>query len=337
MSFDFKHNSLNTFRLIAAIQVLWIHALNHLELSDVPVLGGFIRFFTGVPIFFTLSGFLIWHSIGHSNTFSDYAKKRFWRIYPELWVAVAVEIIVLLLLYHQPIDWPRLGLFVVAQGTFFQFWTPDFLRGYGCGCPNGALWTIAILIQYYFLSYFLYKLLKNRKLYVWVGVLLVSIIIELLEPFIRHALPSVISKLYGVTLIPYLWMFLVAAFVAEFKEKILPLLWKYWIFFIVLLIIMRYLLHWDIPMNTHYSLFGTILLFCGLVGFAYKYPKLNIKTDISYGVYIYHMTIINAMMALGFIGQKWTLWAVIVMSCVIAWISTKTIGRISVYKKQRLV
>lgn len=163
------NNSLNTFRLFASIQVLWGHTLAHLGLANVPVLGDFIGFFYGVPIFFTLSGFLIWQSIGRSRSFGDYAKKRFWRIYPELWAAVVVEILVILALYRQPIDWPKLGLFTIGQATIFQFWTPDFLRGYGCGCPNGALWTISVLIQYYFLVYFVYILLKNRRLIVWGG------------------------------------------------------------------------------------------------------------------------------------------------------------------------
>ena len=166
---DFKKNSLNLFRVLAAIEVLYGHTLEHLELSNIPVFSEFIKLFYGVPVFFTLSGFLIWQSIGRSHTFSDYTKKRFWRIFPELWVAVAVEIVVLLLLYHQPIDWPRLGLFAIGQATIFQFWTPVFLRGYGCGCPNGALWTITVLIQFYFLAYFIYKWLKNKRLYIWGG------------------------------------------------------------------------------------------------------------------------------------------------------------------------
>lgn len=166
---NYKYNSLNTFRLLAALQVLWGHTLAHLDLPNIPVLGSFIGFFYGVPIFFTLSGFLIWQSIGSSHSFVDYAKKRFWRIYPELWVAVAVEIAVLLCLYKQSIDWPQLGLFTIGQATIFQFWTPDFLRDYGCGCPNGALWTIAILIQFYFCAYYFHKWLHNRSIYVWLG------------------------------------------------------------------------------------------------------------------------------------------------------------------------
>lgn len=166
---DFKKNSLDTFRLLAAVQVLWGHTLAHMGLSNIPVLGTIVGFFTGVPVFFTLSGFLVWMSIGRSHTFADYAKKRFWRIYPELWVAVVVEIAVLLCLYKHVIDWPKMGLFAMGQATIFQFWTPDFLREYGCGCPNGALWTITILIQFYFLSYFVYNYLHNRKLSLWGG------------------------------------------------------------------------------------------------------------------------------------------------------------------------
>ena len=68
---DFRVNSLNTFRLLAALQVLWGHTLTHLELSNIPILGDFIGFFSGVPVFFTLSGFLIWQSIGRSKTFGE--------------------------------------------------------------------------------------------------------------------------------------------------------------------------------------------------------------------------------------------------------------------------
>ena len=319
---------------MAALQVLYGHAIVHLELHRIPVVGDFIAFFSGVPIFFTLSGFLIWQSIGRSKSFWEYSLKRFWRIYPELWVAVAFEIIVLLLLYHQPINWPQMGLFVIGQATVFQFWTPDFLRGYGCGTPNGALWTITVLIQFYFCAYFIFKWLSNKKLYIWGGVIVVSVIIGWLTPYLTSILPKTIGKLYCLTLIPYLWMFLVAAFMAEFKDKVLPLLRQFWWVFVLFVLIKRIWLHLDIA--AMYPVLDTVLLFCGIVGFSYMFPKLNIKTDISYGVYIYHMTVVNALIALGFTGGAWELWIVIGVTCLLAWISTVTVGRLSVKKKQKL-
>lgn len=81
---EHRKNCLNTVRLIAAISVFYIHALNHLEVQMPDLLTRIIAFFQGVPIFFAMSGFLVWDSVGRSKSFGAYAKKRFLRIYPEL-------------------------------------------------------------------------------------------------------------------------------------------------------------------------------------------------------------------------------------------------------------
>ena len=315
---------LNTIRLLAAIEVLYGHTFAHLEIDAIPVLGDFIHFFHGVPIFFTMSGFLIWWSIGRSRSFGEYLKKRFWRIFPELWVAVLVELIVLFLLYHEPINWPQFGAFAITQGTIFQFWTPDCLRGYGCGCPNGALWTVCVLIQFYFFAYFIYKGLHGKKLWVWFAAISLALAISLASPVIRGHLPETIGKLYGQTLLPYLWMFLCASLVAEKKDVMIPFLKKWWWAFVVVLLMKKYIIHWDI--DASYAIFGTLLLFLGMIGFAYSFPKLNIKTDISYGVYIYHMTVVNALITFGLFHNPWLFVLVLVVTCLLAWISTKTVG-----------
>lgn len=315
---------LNTIRLIAALEVLYYHAKMHLGITTPYLLDEFIRFFHGVPIFFTMSGFLIWMSIGRSANFGQYCKKRFWRIFPELWVAVLVEIIVLIVLFPGDIQWGKLGLFAVTQGTCFQFWTPEFLRAYGCGCPNGSLWTICVLIQFYFFAYFLYKGLHGRKLYVWAIAIAASVGISFLTPTIEGHLPELVGKLYSQTLIPYLWLFLLAAFVSEKKTVILPFLKKYWWAFLAALLLKKYVLCWDV--TAAYPLIGSILLFLGLLGFAYSFPKLNIKTDISYGIYIYHMTVVNVLITFGLTHKPWLILIVAAVTCLLAWISTKTVG-----------
>ena len=296
----------------------------------------FIRFFHGVPIFFTMSGFLIFWSVGRSRSYGEYLKKRFWRIYPELWLAVFVELVVLLALYYEPINWSQFGLFAITQSTIFQFWTPECLRGYGCGCPNGALWTICVLIQFYIFAYFLYKGLHKRKLWIWIVAIIASLGVALAIPVVKSHLPETIGKLMDMTLIPYLWMFLCASFVAEKKDVMIPFLKKWWWAFVVAILLKNYLLHWDINVTTYYSLFGTLLLFLGLVGFAYSFPKLNIKTDISYGIYIYHMTVVNALITFGLFHNPWLFVLVLVATCLLAWISTKTIGAWAGRKKSFL-
>lgn len=312
--------------MLAAIEVLYGHTLEHLGIDGIPILDHFIHFFSGVPIFFTMSGFLIWWSIGRSKNFGEYLRKRFWRIYPELWVAVAFELIVLLCLYNDPINWLQFGIFAITQSSVFQFWTPDCLRNYGCGCPNGALWTISVLIQFYIFAYFMYKALHERKTRVWLVSFIGAIGVSMLLAVVSEYLPEIVGKLLGQTLLPYLWMFITASFVAEKKDMILPILKRYWWLLLISVLAVKYS---RFDFYASYYVLETILLFLCLTGFAYVFPNLNIKTDISYGVYIYHMTIVNAFIAMGYTKKSVLLVVVLLLTCVFAWISTKTIGKFS--------
>lgn len=82
---DKKENYFHFIRLLAALQVFYGHASEHLF---VPMPSGIKEIwwaFRGVPIFFLLSGFLIWNSLERQTSFITYCKKRLLRLYPELW------------------------------------------------------------------------------------------------------------------------------------------------------------------------------------------------------------------------------------------------------------
>lgn len=85
MEINRKKNCFNFIRMIAAMQVFLGHASEHLNVALPQVMRSILSCFNGVPIFFLLSGFLIWDSIGHTAGFKQYAVKRFFRVYPELW------------------------------------------------------------------------------------------------------------------------------------------------------------------------------------------------------------------------------------------------------------
>jgi peptidoglycan/LPS O-acetylase OafA/YrhL len=336
---DYKKNSLNTIRLIAALQVLFGHTVFHLEIPTSSIVNQISFFFQGVPIFFTMSGFLIWDSIGRSNNFGEYSQKRFWRIYPELWFSVLIEIIVLLFFLMRGghfINWPQLGLFTLTQSTVLQFWTPEFLRVYGVGCPNGALWTIGVLIQFYFIAFFIHKALHNRAIIVWIISFIIAFIISWIPSLHEDSIPEMCVKLYSQTVFPYLWMFILAMFVAEYKNVLLVYLKKYWYIPIAINILFQ-IVGFDVIAG--YGLIKTLTLFAGLLGFAYAMPALNIKTDISYGIYIYHMTIINAIIELGLVGMVsgvWLLLTTLATTSLLAWASTKTVGEWSLSRKQQV-
>lgn len=229
-----ENNCLDLVRIIAAFQVMFGHMVEHLELPINDMLFHVTFFLRGVPIFFVISGFLIWFSIGRSKTYSNYLKKRFWRIYPELWCAVIVETTILLIVYR---GWniKDTALFVIGQASIFQFWTPDTLRGYGVGTPNGALWTIGVMIQFYIIAWFFYKLMKNRRIGTWIMGLVFSFCISWLLQFFTHDIIEIdlVGKLYDQTFVKYFWLFYTGMLIAEFKDILLPFFRKYWYAFLV--------------------------------------------------------------------------------------------------------
>lgn len=80
-----RNNSLNFIRLLAAFQVFLGHADTHLNLNLPDNVLNVFNTLQGVPVFFLISGFLIWASLGKVNDFKTFAKKRILRLYPELW------------------------------------------------------------------------------------------------------------------------------------------------------------------------------------------------------------------------------------------------------------
>ena len=329
-----RNNCINLIRIIAAFQVMFGHLIEHLELPGNESILHATYFFRGVPIFFVISGFLMWFSIARSRTYGQYLKKRFWRIYPELWIAVLVEICVLVLLYR---GWniKELFLFAFAQGTIFQFWTPDSLRGYGVGTPNGALWTIGVMIQFYIVAWLFYNLMKNRKLFTWILGLIISFLVSWGGTYITHNYVGVdiAEKLYDQTFIKYFWLFYYGMFIAEFKEQLLPKLQRLW-HFLLLLAFIFFWTGWDL--FSGYYLLWSLFLTGGLIGFAYRYPRLSVEPDISYGLFLYHMTVVNVFVNFGYIGRWLYVIPVIIIAMLLAYASTVTIGRMTSGKKRLL-
>lgn len=317
---DYRKNSLNTLKLIAALQVLYGHAWVHMSYSFPTIVSNILGIFMGVPIFFMLSGFLVWTSVGSSSDYKNYASKRFWRIYPELWLGVLFELVVLLILFKDKVNYLLLSVFAVTQGTVLQFWTPEFLRGYGCGTPNGALWTICVTVQFYVIVWLLYKLLHKKKAIWWVLFFIVAVFIKALSPAVEYYYPGIIYKLFKVSILPYLWLFILGCALSEFREKSIPFLKKYWFILLVLSFVVD-IIKFDID-SANYGILLYSLRVPGFIGMAYALPRINVKRDISYGIYIYHMTVINAMIELNLTGRLVYVILALVLSVLLAYGST---------------
>lgn len=91
-----------------------------------------------------------------------------------------------------------------------------------------------------------------------------------------------------------------------------------------------------IDLEAGYGVITSFFLFAGVIGFAYRYPGLYRGKDFSYGIYLYHMTVVNAMITGGMRGKSVDIMIVILITCVLSWLSTETIGRISRDRKARV-
>lgn len=329
---DYKMNCLNTLRFLAAFQVMWGHLVEHLE-APFPLVGGYsldktiswlLYFFNGVPLFFFLSGFLIWISIDRNKNLKSYYVNRLIRIFPELWIGVLVEVI-LIFIFVTPVKWKDLILFVGTQATVLQFWTPDSLRGFGCGTPNGSLWTICIMIQFYIIAWPLKKLCQGKKMQFWIIMEICLIMIGIATKYVKEVTPEIIYKLYCQTIIQYLWIFWLGMFIAQYKDSFIPILIKYWYVAALGAFAMRFS-PFDFRARNFLIIF-TCFCLLALLGLAYKLPNLNIKTDVSYALFIYHMLVVNVLLELGY-GRNIVAFSIcIIISLLLAYISTMIVGK----------
>ena len=97
-----------------------------------------------------------------------------------------------------------------------------------------------------------------------------------------------------------------------------------WVGVIIEIAVMLMLFGVDI--SASYNVFQSICLIAGWIGFAYRFPKFNVKLDASYAIYIYHMIVVNAMLAFNHVGLVVHLLIVIGVTFVLAYLSTVFVG-----------
>lgn len=226
-----NENCYDVIRVFAALQVMLFHFLAHFQIDTLPdFLNDSLHLFSGVIIFFAISGYLITASydrtiqqLGEKNGKRVYIKKRLMRIYPPLWIAFIVSCICMLLFYRKVIwgSLGQIGAWIIASISFAQFYTPDFFRDYGVGAPNGSLWTICVELQFYIVIMLTYKWLKKADYKIWTVLLGIACIINYVSDRLSYAVPDIIYKLYRMTFIPYAYILFLGMFIYMHRERML--------------------------------------------------------------------------------------------------------------------
>ena len=202
----------------------------------------------------------------------------------------------MVVLHHEEIKWIPFLLFQLTQGTVVQFWTPSSLRGYGTGTPNGPLWTISVIVQCYVVLWFLYKVLHQKSVKRWAAIILFFITFNVFRAEVLTSIkPAMAAKVVWYSFPTHLWLFLVGALLREYIDEWKCILAKMWWVFFLAAICVNY---FKFDFGSYGVLKGTFLALSA-VGFAYAYPQLSIANDYSYGIYLYHMIVINLLVEVG--------------------------------------
>ncbi|MCH1940712.1 acyltransferase family protein [Holdemania massiliensis] len=136
-----------------------------------------------VILFFMLSGMLTAYTLNERATAKKYIRNRFIRLYPMYWVCMGITIIVMSLLFPLYKQLPDSAIdlkTVLANITMLQGFTGGAIKS-----VDGAYWTLAYELRFYFFIIFilLFKQYKHLKIwtFAWLGGAFCVVIFRLLS------------------------------------------------------------------------------------------------------------------------------------------------------------
>jgi len=178
-------------------------------------------------------------------------------------------------------------------------------------------------------------------------VLGVLFLFSVLANFILADLPqNTLQKLSFVSIIPYLFNFLIGSVFYIYWRKLNKLVvntFAYWAIGYMLYIVtfgkvLGYELHAYQLLNI-YQFIATVLLSVFTLSFAFSFNSLSDKllkhNDISYGIYIYHMLVVNTFVSLGLVAESKYFLATFLTTIVLAFLSWKLIEKPALNLKKR--
>lgn len=288
-------NSIGFLRLVSAWLVVIGHSIPYGGFGEDPLilltnnqiaLGRF-----PVDLFFCLSGLLIVASYDRLNSLGRFLWHRFLRIYPAFWVCLLLSAIVIPLLIVIPIDWHYIysnSLLVVLRD-----------RSIGdlghAGNANSALWTLPWELRAYLIVAFVGVIGLLNKKYLWLAIFAVCygfLIREIVMSPNTLATNSAVTS--GWRLLTF--FFCGSAFYV-FRDRI-TISHFYGIGSLVLILLLLFL-----GVQYYHHSAGFFYMLCP-IPFTYvvfylssvlPFTKINTKTDVSYGVYIYGTLILNLL------------------------------------------
>ncbi|PBA31091.1 acyltransferase [Mycobacterium intracellulare] len=286
-AFDTRNNALNAWRLVLAISVIVGHSFT---LTGHEVQAAHYLAAGAVDGFFAVSGFLITASWLRQPHLREYLAARALRILPAYYVCLVVTAFIIapvgvaiqggaalkLLLSAAPFQYVLMNI-AVATLKVDVGGTPTGIPYPGTW--NSSLWTLMFELGCYLAVAGIGLLgLGNRR---WVSPAMLALAVlsaALLPPFSTH---EPFSVQFGAATARFAIMFAAGALLYQWRD-VIPARW--WLVGVSVVVV---LLGWTVL--PHYRMLGGIPLAYAIIvsGALIRNKLLRLRTDLSYGVYIY--------------------------------------------------
>lgn len=342
-------NNFHLLRHLAALQVLFGHTIFWLKLPfyrhDITQI---IFCFPGVPIFFTISGFLISKTyLEHNKEKQRFFINRALRIYPGLWVCFIVVITMMAItngISHKAMyNFSSIEYFVVQFLTasldyawYFTHALPYSHTGLYKTFPMHVTWTLTVELGFYLLIPVLfvfygstgYKSIIHRLWLISFFVLSFALCVAY-----KDSLPHHIAYMRPFAVIPftYLWMFMLGSIAYLYFDKLKNLFVNKFHYWILIYLIFNYVSYKNFAFNyadymrtSPLADVQVLLLSIVTISFAFSYSGLTKKlvrfsrVDFSYGIYLYHMPFVFTLYYLHIQHSVFLLPLVIVVATMLA-------------------
>jgi peptidoglycan/LPS O-acetylase OafA/YrhL len=221
-----------------------------------------------------------------------------------------------------------------------QEFTPWFIQGFGRGSnPNEALWTISVEILLYVSIPVIFLFIKKQNTTIKTIVFIALGIISYIQNqtgFITSFFSSISQNGYYLIFIhpfmqffSFFFFFCFGIIVFLHKEKIIPFIANKGFYFLLIYIVFSVICYYwgyepgNYRPNMIELLAHSILVLC-IFSIAYTNPTLTErligKTDISYGLYIYHSLVLNSFIEREW-NNSWSIISAILICFLMGWLS----------------
>ena len=273
--YNFAENCFDVLRLYSAFYVMTLHIMRHVRLQEVSHI---FDWWNGVVVLFCISGFLIPASMERSKGMWDFLKKRVLRIIPSMWVCIIVGIVVAALFCGFVLDKTFVKWFIGQLVFIRDLPQPDFISSFGIGNFQANLWTMIFTVQFYIITALIYRFIKNRRLWVWITVLAVSMLLNLAVPYLQEILPETGRLIVSHSCISYFYIYFAGWFMYRYRDKILPVLAHTKILCAVLFILRAlYCEKFGVRIGEYQDMVQIILLCMLTIGIGYSFGKIRLK------------------------------------------------------------